>query len=106
MVICSKCGFENADDSKFCAKCGQPLFPSAETPSEQRYPGYRTRRPERDMCFGISGGFWPFLIGFAIVLWGVLEIVQQYYKVNIPWWPLIVIIIGLFIIVRGLNRAK
>ena len=104
MVYCTKCGYENVDDSKFCAKCGNALYPSAEAPSERRVEGYRPRRPERDMCFGLPGGFWALLIGFAIVLWGLSEITRIYYRVEIPWWPLIVIIVGLFMVVRAFRH--
>lgn len=104
MVYCTKCGFDNADDSKFCAKCGSPLYPSAEAPPERRFEEYRHRRVERDMCFGMPGGFWALLIGFAIVLWGLSEITKIYYRFEIPWWPLVVIIIGVFVIVRAVSR--
>ena len=104
MVYCTKCGFENADDTKFCAKCGNPLYPSPEAPPERRVEGFRPRRMERDMCFGTSGGFWALLIGLAIVLWGLSEITRFYYGLNIPWWPLIAIIIGVFVIYRASQR--
>jgi len=104
MVYCTKCGFENADDSKFCAKCGAPLYPSVGEPPQRRVEEYGRRRPEREMCFGISGGFWALLIGLAIVLWGVSEIIQIYSGFAFPWWPIIVIIIGVFMIARYLRR--
>jgi len=104
MVYCTKCGYENADDSKFCAKCGNALYPSAEAPSERRIEGARPRHPERDMCFGMPDGFWALLIGFAIVLWGLSEVVRTYTGFRFDWWPIIVIIIGIFIIVRAASR--
>jgi hypothetical protein len=56
------------------------------------------------MCFGMPGGFWALLIGFAIVLWGLSEITKIYYRFEIPWWPLVVIIIGVFVIARAVSR--
>jgi len=103
MVYCTKCGYENVDDSKFCAKCGSPLYPSAGEP-ERMVEGYRPRRPERDMCFGIPGGFWGLLIGLAVVLWGLSEITRMYYNFPIPWWPIVVIIIGIVMIARAYSR--
>jgi len=104
MVYCIKCGYENADDSKFCAKCGGALYPTVGAPTEKRVEGAPPRRPERDMCFGFSGGFWALLIGFAIILWGISEVVRIYYHFDIAWWPIIVIIVGIFIIARAASR--
>jgi ribosomal protein L40E len=41
MVYCTKCGTENKEDARFCAKCGAEL-----------YPEKRRERREEDTCFG------------------------------------------------------
>jgi hypothetical protein len=103
MVHCTKCGHENPDDSKFCASCGNALYPAVE-PGQARSDGYARRGMERDMCFGVRGGFWPLLIGFAILLWGISLFVETTYGISFPWWPIVVIIIGLLIVVQAIRR--
>jgi len=57
------------------------------------------------MCFGTSAGlFWPIIIGVALLLWGVSMIAETVYGKQIPWWPVIIIIVGALIIVQALRR--
>jgi len=106
MVRCTKCGSENPDDSRFCANCGNALYPTAPGETSQgRFERFDKRRPERDMCFGTSAGFfWPIIIGVAILLWGVSMIAETVYGTQIPWWPVILIIVGALIIAQALRR--
>ena len=106
MVRCTKCGSENPDDSRFCRNCGNALYPAAPgEPSQGRFERYERRRHERDMCFGKSAGFfWPIIIGVAVLLWGVSMIAETVYGTHIPWWPVIVIIVGALIIAQAVRR--
>lgn len=95
MSYCKKCGTEYVEGAKYCIKCGAPVG--------------EERRGPRDECFGWGRGgeFWGiasigvFLIGLAI-LW--------YFN----WfWPGILFLIGIMIIIggilsytRGGRRAK
>lgn len=92
---CPKCGNENPDDSKFCGNCGATLHPNTVWYSR----GYRERRSRR-----VS--FWLLLLGLIIILWGASDLVRMYYGVNIPWWPIILIIIGIYIIARSLEHRR
>ena len=88
MLYCEKCGAEIEEDSKFCSKCGAPVA------------GYKREdwKAPRYECFGWERGgpLWGiiatgvFLIGLG-VLW--------YFDF---WWPGILFLIGLMIIVGAL----
>jgi len=99
MVRCTKCGTENKEDAFYCTQCGEPLREGVP----RRMP---VRRSEEEMCFGEGRRiFWPILIGIIIVLWGIGMLI------NFSIWPIIVIVIGLFIIFRVLyyyrrNQSK
>ena len=44
------------------------------------------------------------LIGVVIVLWGISEIVRIYYHVDFPWWPVILVLVGLLMVASALRR--
>src|SRR5512137_1748383 len=104
MARCPNCGSENSDDSKFCAKCGSQLSTLASAPARNQDTTREQRRRERQEVFGTQRSFWPLLIGVAIVLWGISEIVQMYYHIDFPWWPIILILVGLFMVASALSR--
>lgn len=88
MPYCLKCGALLGEDAKFCPSCGNPVGSERSVRSRSSY--------EKEACFGpkgSGGGLWGamsggiFLIGLAI-LW--------YYDL---WWPGIIILIGLMIII-------
>ena len=64
-MICPKCGSENLDDSRFCTDCGTALD---EVGDVQRSI---SRDREEQMCFGLSGGAFPLIIGAIIIIVGV-----------------------------------
>ncbi len=87
MPYCENCGAEMKEDAKFCPSCGATMGKVKE--KEWRAP--------RQECFGWERGgeiwgtvaFGVFLIGLAII-W--------YYDV---WWPGIILLIGMMVIVGG-----
>jgi uncharacterized membrane protein YvbJ len=95
MPYCSKCGTELDKAVKFCPKCGAPV--GAEAKAERR--ARAVEEPRREACFGppgSGGGLWGavsfgvFIIGLAI-LW------------LFGWfWPGILFLIGLMIIIGAL----
>lgn len=100
MVYCTKCGANNADDAKVCVQCGTPLYPvRAERES------YRRREEE---CFGIprGGAVATLVIGVIIILAGLSFMLSELYGISIPWWPAIIIILGILIIVGGIYRLR
>lgn len=55
-----------------------------------------------DECFGIPRGtsiFW-LLIGVVIILWGLSEV----YDIKIGFWPIIIVIFGLLVVVGAFYR--
>ncbi len=105
MVYCGKCGTQNADNAVNCSNCGAPLYTAGE-----RYPGSERehyRRVERE-CFGLpNGGMIVALVfGALIVLLGLSMILQTTYDINIPFWPLVLIIVGILIVAGALYRRR
>lgn len=95
MPYCSKCGTEIDKDVKFCPKCGAPV--SLEGKAELRARGAEAKKKEA--CFGPPGsgrGLWGaislavFIIGLAILM------IFNYF------WPGILFLIGLMIIIGAL----
>jgi len=104
MVYCTKCGTNNVDDATVCVNCGGPLHGASGEgkPYLTRYErefGYQRRgRP-------IIGVF----IGLIIILAGFGLLVSDLYGIDIPWGPIIIILIGVFVLGRLLlvrNRRR
>ena len=98
MVYCTKCGTNNADDAKVCVNCGTPLYGT----SEESRPYWRHRRYEGEY-YGFhrrSGAIAGMVIGLIIVLVGLSLLVAEHYDISIPWGPIIIILIGIFVISR------
>jgi len=100
MVYCTKCGANNADDAKVCVQCGAPLYP-VRTERES----YRRREEE---CFGIprGGAVVTLVIGAVIILAGLSFMLSELYNISIPWWPAIIVIFGILIIVGAIYRLR
>jgi hypothetical protein len=108
MVYCSKCGSQNEDEAVFCANCGESLRVSHrerrgwEEELEVRAEefGERAERFGKRMeeeCFGLPGGntIVGILIGLAILLWGLSELMGW----NIDIGPYAIIVFGILIVV-------
>ncbi|NWG08991.1 MAG: zinc-ribbon domain-containing protein [Nitrososphaerales archaeon] len=93
MPYCRKCGAEIAEGAEFCPKCGT---------SGAEYGKAEWRGP-RNECFGWERGgeFWGtvaigvFLVGLAILFY--LDSIGV-----ISWWPGILFLIGIMIIISGI----
>jgi len=108
MVYCTKCGAKNPDDAKVCAQCGAPLYTGEK--EEECFGGERRKRYEEE-CFGIphGGAIVTLAIGLIIVLAGLSFFLSEIYHITIPWWPFVVILFGILIIVGaiyGLTRRQ
>ena len=60
------------------------------------------------MCFGppeTARYFW-LIVGAAVILWGVSELVRIYTPITLEVWPFILIAIGLYIVYRILSRER
>ncbi|MCW3976202.1 MAG: zinc ribbon domain-containing protein [Candidatus Bathyarchaeota archaeon] len=99
MVHCIKCGNENPDDAKYCAKCGARLYATGES---------RHFRRMEDECFGLPQGkrIFAIIFGIIIIFWGLSMILGDIYDLDIPWWAFIAILFGVMIILRALFGRK
>ena len=97
MVYCTKCGTNNADNATVCVNCGASLYGAngedrlhlRHVRYEREYGFHRRGRP-------IVGIF----IGLIIILVGFSLLVAELYRIDIPWGPIIMILIGVFVLVR------
>ena len=103
MVYCTKCGTNNVDGATVCANCGASLYgASGEGRSYLRHGRY-----EREHGFPRRGR--PILgifIGLIIILAGFSLLVAELYGIYIPWMPIIMILFGVFILVRLLQVRR
>jgi len=97
MVYCSKCGMLNSEENKTCSKCGASLNSSGETNHHWR----ENRKNARGQRSG-SGGFAGLLIGLIIIVIGSSFLLSEIYNVSIPWWPLVIIIVGIWLLIRAI----
>ena len=106
LVYCTKCGTKNDDDANVCIKCGENL----EGPPRSRRYEYRRKEQE---CFGIprGGTIVGLAIGFIIILWGLIMLLQQpdigILPEGLSIWPFALVIFGILIIIGayfGLRR--
>ncbi len=105
MVYCSKCGTQNPDTNTICSNCGAPLYTVG-----QRYPGSdreHYRRVENE-CFGLPNGgmIAGIVIGVIIILVGLGLFLQTAYGITINFWPFIIIIFGILILLGALYRQR
>jgi len=105
MVYCSKCGTQNPDTATNCSNCGAPLYAVGA-----RYQGSERehyRRVENE-CFGLpnGGAIATLVIGAIIVLFGLSLFLQTTYSININFWPIILVIIGILIIAGALYGRR
>jgi uncharacterized membrane protein YvbJ len=107
MVYCSKCGTKNADDAKVCVNCGALLSGA----SEEGRPYWRSRRYEGEY-YGFhrrSGAIAGIIIGIIIILIGFSFLAREVYGIQVPWFEVIIILLGVYVIaraLRGRNRRQ
>lgn len=76
----------------------------------ERYPGSERehyRRVENE-CFGLpnGGAIASIVIGAIIILVGLSLFLQNTYNINIDFWPLIIVIVGLLIVAGALYGRR
>jgi len=105
MVYCVKCGAQNPDDAKVCAQCGAPLHTVQKR--EECFGVERQKRYEEE-CFGIphGGAIVTLAIGLIIVLAGLSFLLSEVYEISIPWWPFIIILFGILIVVGAIYGLR
>jgi uncharacterized membrane protein YvbJ len=96
MVYCSKCGNLNPDEATICSKCRAPLN-STNEPSDYWRQNHKREREYRRK----NGGFSGLLIGLIIIVIGLSFLLSEIYGISIPWWPLAIIIVGIWLLIRA-----
>ncbi len=97
MVYCTKCGTNNVDGASVCVNCGALLYGASG--EDRAY--WRHGRYEREYGFHRRGR--PIIgifIGLIIILAGFGLLLSALYDISIPWGPIILILIGVFVLVR------
>ena len=113
MVYCRKCGTKNEEGVKYCIQCGAVLGVSRRTyekqeKQEKQEKDEKHEKDEMESCFGSSRNlryFW-LLLGTVIIIWGVTDILNAYFHTNVEIWPILLIVVGLFIIYQVLQHLR
>jgi hypothetical protein len=116
MVYCVKCGAKNPDDAKTCSQCGAPLYSLEAVENPRRVEkecfgtrmGVEPRERVEEECFGIprGGAVMGLAIGLIIILAGLSFLFQELYGIRIPWWPFVIILFGILIIIGALYGLR
>jgi ribosomal protein L40E len=94
LVYCWRCGEENDDEAVHCKKCGA-LIAALPLKSEE------ARFTEKSPLIGI-------FFGLLMILAGLIWLLEPY----VPWltwsnlWPILVILLGLYIILKALGMGR
>jgi hypothetical protein len=46
------------------------------------------------------------ILGLTIIFIGFLYLLSGLYGVSIPWWPIILVFLGVYILARGVMRSR
>jgi len=106
MVYCTKCGTLNADDAKVCVQCGAPLYGAKEESSPYWRHRHMRHEGEHYGYYRRRGALATLILGLIIIFIGFLYLVSVLYDVSIPWWPIILILLGVYILARGIIRSR
>lgn len=102
MVYCTKCGTLNSVDAKVCSKCGA----SIQTPPEAATPYWRHSHYNKEYHYQKRGtGTGALIFGIIIVIIGLSMLFPEVSS-KIPWWPIIFILIGFWLIAAALRRRS
>ena len=113
MVYCTVCGTKNEDDAKVCSNCGAPLY-SPKKVHSRKDNCFGPREEWEGECFGVPHGsvIIGVFFGALLILIGLLWLFSIYYewigieKIVSSIIPLVVILVGLFIVVGILHRLS
>lgn len=102
MVYCTKCGTLNPEEAVNCSNCGAPLL-SADRP----YARYGYQRSGQGIGPRRGGSGMGLLIGgIIVILLGVAFLTNSFALFWQLFWPAIIIIIGVWLVARGLMRNR
>ena len=93
MVYCYKCGKLNPEDANICVKCGATLIKHSS--------GFMETRHHRQ-----GTGTGALIAGVIIIIIGFSFLISEVYNINIPWWPLAIIAVGIWFLARAVMRQQ
>jgi len=105
MVYCSRCGTQNPDTNVHCTNCGAPLYTVGERYRGSDREHYRKMENE---CFGLPNGgmIVGIIFGVIIILIGLNLFLQATYGIPIEFWPFIIIIFGVLIVLGAISSRR
>ena len=104
MVYCTKCGTNNAEGATVCVNCGAPLYGTSA--KGRSYWGHKQYKGEYYGFHIRSGALAILIIGIVIVLIGFNFLLNETFNIRIPLWEIILILFGVWFIVRAVTRMK
>lgn len=104
MVYCTKCGTLNPDTAVNCSNCGAPLYANENRPysrfERRRYYEEQYGYHHRGNGFGLLiAGLFVLVLGLAAIF-GSISLFFRYF------WPVVLILIGLWLLLWGLRRNR
>ena len=106
MVYCTKCGTQNPDTATNCSNCGETLYTGEARPynapqyEHRHYHDYEYRHRRHG-----GEGFGLLIAGLFIIIIG-LAAITGFDLFWVYFWPLVIILIGVWIIFLGLRRNR
>lgn len=104
MVYCTKCGTLNPDTATMCSNCGSPLLGAENQP----YSRYERRRYYQEQ-YGYryrGNGFGLLIAGLFVLVFGVAALLGSIGLFFQYFWPVVLILIGLWLLFWGLKRNR
>jgi hypothetical protein len=105
MVYCTKCGTQNPDTATTCSNCGAPIYSGEARPyTPPHWQGHYYDYEYRHRSHG-GEGFGLLIAGLFILIIG-LAALTGFTLFWVYFWPLVIILIGVWIIFVGLRRNR
>lgn len=105
LVYCTKCGTQNPDTAINCSNCGAPLYSGEARPYNQPYEHRRTYNYQYRYQRHGGEGIGLLIAGLFILIIG-LAALTGFTMFWTYFWPLVIILIGVWIIILGLRRNR
>ena len=104
MVYCSRCGTLNPDTFANCSNCSAPLAP-VESRSYSRYESRRYN--EEQYSYRHRGnGIGLLIAGLFVLVLGLAALTDSWALFWQYFWPVVLILIGVWLLVWGLKRNR
>ncbi|MEJ5327321.1 MAG: zinc ribbon domain-containing protein [Candidatus Bathyarchaeia archaeon] len=104
MVYCIKCGANNSENSAFCINCGARLY--GVNAEGEFYWRHRHRTGDYYSFHRRRGALTTLIVGIAIAFLGFSLLLGEAFNIRVPWWEIILILIGAWLIARAIVRMK